>query len=465
MSRAALGVAAGALMVATGARARANGRYPQASQIVVDPSDATHWVARSTFGILETRDSGQSWSWTCEEVVGYGMSEDPPVALTADGSTLLAFSGGLRATRDGGCNWAAWQDFGFGIDLTVDPSNPHRALALARAPSMGDAGAFVSLVRTDDDGASFAAVGSPIAGDFVGQTVELGPSADGRVYASGNVQTKGDSGQFIVQPAIERSDDGGQTWTRLLPDLPGAYSLFIGAVDRSHPDVLYARPLGIMNGQLVISRDGGNTFAVILAVTGDLLGFALSPDGSTIAAGGPDAGVYVASTSDLVFRKTSSVGSYCLTWIGSRLLTCAREGAAKFSIGASDDLGAHFTSVMLLSSIAPRACPPSAAGAVCAQTWPAVAAQIQPDGGQVVAPPNGSNPVTDNNASSSHCGCSFRPASAAPFGSLLALAALMRRWRKRAGKARKRDVRRPDPPHVRSANARPFTEWPFRRRP
>jgi hypothetical protein len=435
MRRGVPGVAVAALIVAAAATSRANGRYPQASQIAVDPSDATHWVARATFGVLETRDAGQSWSWICEDAIGYGSNEDPPIAVTADGSTLVAFSGGLRATHDGGCTWGATRNFGFGIDLTLNPANPHQALALARVTS-SDAGAFVSLVRTNDDGATFAAVGQPIAGDFVGQTVELGPSADGRVYASGNVQAKGDAGQYVAKPAIERSDDGGQTWTRLLPYLPFAYSIFIGAVDRANPDVLYARTLGTMNGQLLVSRDAGATFAAILSVPGDLLGFALSPDGTTIAAGGPDAGIYVASTSDLVFTKTrSDVASYCLTWAGSRLLTCAKEGLANFSIGASDDLGATFTSVMRLSSISPLECPAATAGAACMQAWPTVAAVIQPEGGgPPVTPPNGSNAVDDTGRASTNCGCSFRPTRAAPLGALLGLAALARLRRRSAGR-------------------------------
>jgi photosystem II stability/assembly factor-like uncharacterized protein len=440
--RAALGVALAAIAVVIARQANANGRYPQASQIVIDPSDATHWVARATFGILETHDSGGSWSWMCEDAVGYTSSEDPPIAVTADGSTIVAFSGGLRATHDGGCTWSSAGDVGFGIDVTLDPSNPHRALALARATT-ADAGAHVSLLQTSDDGTTWSAGGEPIAGDFVGETVEVGPTASGRVYASGNVQARsgGDSGAFIVKPALERSDDGGETWTRFTPDLPGSYSLFIGGVDRTDPDVLYARAVGTVNGQLLMSRDGGTTFTAIFTAPGDLLGLALSPDGATLVAGGPDAGIYLASTSDLAFAKVSDIASYCLTWVGTRLLTCAKEGLADFSVGASDDRGAHFNSVMKLASISPRACPSATAGAACSQVWPSIAATIQREGGgPPIGPPSEGNAVDDSAGASSNCKCSFRARRATPFGAWVTVAVLVACARRRT-KSMRREAR------------------------
>ncbi|HEY3592865.1 MAG TPA: sialidase family protein, partial [Polyangiaceae bacterium] len=415
--------------------ANANGRYPQASQIVVDPSDPAHWVARSTFGILETHDVGAEWTWTCEAGVGYASGEDPPIAVTADGSTLVAFSGGLRTTHDAGCSWPSAGSFGYGIDIAVDPSSSHQALAIARYGA-GDAAPSTSLVETSDNGATWSAVGQPIESDFVGETIEIGDTANGRVYVSGNVQAReADSGQFVVKAALERSDDGGQTWTRFLPDLPGAYSLFIAGVDRAKPGVIYARTVGSVTGQLWMSRDGGATFSTILTVSGDLLGLALSPDGSTLVVGGPDAGILLASTADLAFTKVNDVGSYCLTWVGNRLLTCAKEGVASFSVGASDDRGATFHSVMQLASISPHDCPASSAGAICANVWPSVAAVIQPEGGgPPVPPPTGSNPVEDNASASSRCGCSFRDAPASPLGILLAslASALLMRRRARA---------------------------------
>jgi hypothetical protein len=141
-----------------------------------------------------------------------------------------------------------------------------------------------------------------------------------------------------------------------------------------------------------------------------------------------DAGIHVAATSDLVFAKTSEVGSSCLAWSGGRLLTCARDAVAGFSIGASDDLGVHFTPVMRLSSIEPRTCPAGTSASVCAQTWPAIAASLRSDGGL----PNGLNPVeSEALPAPANCRCDFRAPRRKSLASLFALAGLARRRRRR----------------------------------
>ena len=53
-----------ALFVATPS-ARANGRFPGASQLVVDPSNDQRIVVRATFGVLQTTDRGATWRWVC----------------------------------------------------------------------------------------------------------------------------------------------------------------------------------------------------------------------------------------------------------------------------------------------------------------------------------------------------------------------------------------------------------------
>src|SRR3954462_11155284 len=43
--------------------ALANGRYPAASQLVVDPNDPKHLVVSATFGFLDSRDDGKTFNW------------------------------------------------------------------------------------------------------------------------------------------------------------------------------------------------------------------------------------------------------------------------------------------------------------------------------------------------------------------------------------------------------------------
>src|SRR5579859_4462551 len=135
----------------------ANGRYPLANQLVLDPKNPAHMVARTTFGILDTEDSGRTWTWICEQAVGFfGAAEDPAIAVMADGSTIVASSQGLSLSRDGGCSWIHRippDGNRAGIDLAVDPTNPHDALALESSTATGVYAVY--LVKTSDDGATW----------------------------------------------------------------------------------------------------------------------------------------------------------------------------------------------------------------------------------------------------------------------------------------------------------------------
>src|SRR5262245_56848508 len=100
------GMAAAVVVALASGTASANGRFPAAGQVVVDPGDAKHIVLRTTYGILQTTDAGQTWHWICEQAVGYGGVEDPSMAITVDGTVLAGIFEGLSASHDRGCTWA-----------------------------------------------------------------------------------------------------------------------------------------------------------------------------------------------------------------------------------------------------------------------------------------------------------------------------------------------------------------------
>jgi hypothetical protein len=41
--------------------AQANGRFPSAGHVEVDPADPAHIVLRATYGLVVTRDGGSRW--------------------------------------------------------------------------------------------------------------------------------------------------------------------------------------------------------------------------------------------------------------------------------------------------------------------------------------------------------------------------------------------------------------------
>jgi photosystem II stability/assembly factor-like uncharacterized protein len=433
--RLAIAVSAAVLLVT--APARANGRYPLADQIVVDPGNPSHVVARATFGLLDSDDGGKSFRWVCESAIGYFGVEDPPIAVTAGGSAVVASSKGLSISADGGCSWirnpgltGTW----FGVDVTVVPARPHEALALL---SSFAAGAYtVSIVKTADDGATWNELTASLGTSFLATTIEVAPSNPDRVYVSGKVLPSGNA-------AMLRSDDGGHTFTQFPLELSGSYAIFIGAVDPRDADVVYVRTHADDVGRVIVSRDGGMSWNEIWQAPGDVAGFALSPDGAILAVGGSAAGVSVASTTDFAFRQTSKVGAYCLTFWGEKLLVCTKEAIDHFSIGVSDDLGQHFDALLHLPDVLPRGCPAGTSAGICTADWEMVATAIGADAGTSRPGDGGGIPRVDT----SGCGC--RLAASGPgderatlsliaAGSILAVAHARRRKRQPSEGMRRR---------------------------
>jgi photosystem II stability/assembly factor-like uncharacterized protein len=397
--RLASAVTAAVLACLAATSARANGRYPMADQIVVDPGNFSHLVARATFGLLDSDDGGRTFRWVCERAVGYFGIEDPPIAVTADGSIVVASSKGISVSADGGCTWirnAGIAGTWYGVDVTVVPARPHEALALLS--SSADGVYTTSIFKTSDDGVTWEALVTSLGRSFLATTLEVAPSNPERIYVSGRVLPEGTT-------AMLRSDDGGHTWAQFSLELSVADSVFIGAVDPRNADVVYLRSNGDDIGRVLVTGDGAVTWREVWQAPSDVSGFALSPDGSTLAVGGSNVGVSVASTADHVFRKTSEASVYCLTFWGDKLLVCTKEAIDHFSIGISDDLGEHFAPLLHLGDVLPRSCAADASAGVCALEWSDIATAIGADAG--ARSTDAGN--TADRASGGGCDCSLRP--------------------------------------------------------
>jgi photosystem II stability/assembly factor-like uncharacterized protein len=367
------------------ARALANGRFPAADQILVDPGDASHLVLRATYGLLQSRDGGLSWTWTCEEAVGY--MGDPSVSVLAGGSVLVGFFGTVSVSAELGCGWQSQTldaSYLYPLDSTLDPADPARAWVLTVT---ADGTRRVSLLAIDGSGAMAEIV--PVGEGFVPSTLEVAPSDPQRIYVSGAVENS---------PALVfRTDDGGQTWQRFtVPDYPNL-PLYISAIDPADPDVLYARvdgqpdttaPAGqrAPSDHLLVSRDGGESWQRVFSLDGDLYGFALSPDGSRVATGGPEAGVFLADTTDLDFQPVPAPvrGLRCLRWTADGLLACGQEMLDGWTVGRTRDEGQSFEAVWHQQDLQPLECAPaSRTGSTCPSLWPDIALRIGADPGDV----------------------------------------------------------------------------------
>lgn len=388
------GLAALAGLATLAAPAFANGRYPIANQLMVSPKDPTHLALRTTFGLVLSVDGGQSFGWICEKAAGFVNNEDPPIEVTADGSIFVASSQAMSISHDGGCAWAPVLEELSIVDADVDQSNPQRALAIASLYI--DGGTRSGLQETLDNGLTWHALGS----DFEGlpATLALAPSAPQRIYASGTSLTD-------LTPLISTSDDNGATWQSYPLTLEQISVPFIAAVDPLHPETVYVRaPTALGKDVLVVSHDFGKTFQTIFKANGGLYGFALSPDGSRVAVGGPVDPLSVASTKDYAFSAVSELAPLCLKWADAGLYACADEAKSGFSLGLSSDFGKSFQPLFHKPELTLKACPAELdTGKYCPQAWIGQQAVLGIDAG---APSAGASNASGGSPSSAGSGAS-----------------------------------------------------------
>lgn len=439
-----LGFAAAVVVTLAALPALANGRFPASGQLAVNPSDPAHLVVRTTYGLTVSHDAGARWSWICETAIGYGGTQDPMMAITADGTLLAGIFEGLSVSHDRGCQW----DFAQGglkdryvIDLATERLEPKNAVLLI-SNSIGGSMFLTQLWETKDNGATWTVAGVDMPPDFLGLTLDAAPSLPSRIYASGRY------GKPSYEGALERTNDRGKTWEKLL--IPGSNDLalpYIGGIDPQNPDVVYVRLDADKNDRLVVTKDGGTTWIEAFTSSETLSGFALSPDGATIALGGDKDGIWTAPASTLAFTKVSNVGARCLTWTTAGLYACADEFVDGFAVGLSTNEGKTFTPVMHLQVN----CGPLECGAatstqkICPDLWAATKLAIGGatcDGsdtstGSSTGASTGSSAGTTSSSSggSSDGGCSVgapaRAAGAVIPGLVLAGATLSRSRRRR----------------------------------
>jgi photosystem II stability/assembly factor-like uncharacterized protein len=360
----------------------ANGRFPAANRIVLSPSDPELVIVRATYGVLRSRDEGATWSFLCEGALGLPLAatEDPALGLTGAGALVagLLIPAGLDVSNDQGCTWNCVGGALAGLaiaDIAVRADAPSSVVALAM-PTSDDAGepAGPAVFQSTDDGAHWAQLGQALDPNLLVSTVDVAPSDPHRLYVSA---TRG-FGPGRTASLLVSLDDG-MTWTEQSVPLDTTWEAFIyiGAVDPMDADRIYIRT-GAPKGEsgptrLLVSVDAGRSFQVGLTLTGQMLGFALSPDGESIYAGGNIDGLFVGRRDTGAFARTPSVVRggdggpidvhvECLATLGSQLWACADEPSG-FVAGVSTDDGATFEPRLQLGNVgAPIPCAAGAPG-------------------------------------------------------------------------------------------------------
>jgi hypothetical protein len=344
-------VVGAALAVALSALpARANGRFPRAQHLIESPSDPNRLVIAATFGLLTTSDRGKNWYHICERAFSFqdNYGGDPLLALTADESMLVGVESSLNVSHDHGCQWApslqaAMQTIG---DFTIAKSNADTVVAVVT--SYTDGGTITVVNESLDGGKTYKTVGTPLPAQFV-YSVDVDPKDPTHIYAT--ALSKQGTGVFLF------SSDHAMNWaSSAIPNTNLDEIPYIAAIHPQDPKKIFVRTdawtdrlvIDTANDALLYSDDGGKVWTELIRKGAKLLGFALSPDGSSVLAGYGDPiesaevvdtaamGIYKSATDSFMWTRLVDYSVTCLAWTKTGAYVCASQDAG-FDLAFSQD--------------------------------------------------------------------------------------------------------------------------------
>lgn len=330
-----------AAFLATESVAHGNGAFPDTIQIFVAPERGDEFVLTTNFGLVMSRDGGASWQWTCEHGDGLGVGRYE--AARAPSPRIWGLSDlGLAFTDDIGCQWTSAVPDGrvAPYDLFADPTDPLRLLILVA----GGNGSETSIYESTNAGATFGRQLYKAAARETLTTVESARSDPRVIYAT--LLPARNPGH----PVLLHSGDGGSTWTALdSGPVVDAEDLRIVAVDPTDARTVFFRVVRAEHEELAVTRNGGATFTLPLAVPGKLTAFVQLADGTLLAgaANGNDGAVYRSVDRGATFTEISrAVHPRALAERAGKVYVAADDIQDKFALGVSKDRGQTWQRVM-----------------------------------------------------------------------------------------------------------------------
>jgi hypothetical protein len=347
--------------------------------------------------MLTTCNRGQTWQWICEESVGYRGTDDPSIAVAADGALLVgALFNGLSTTRDHGCSFENVSALGPTrvSDVSVAKRDPTRALALTS--TRNDGGNYDNWVwLSRDSGRTWAKIAT-LDPESLAFTLDSAPSDPETIYVTGSTYIERADGGVTAEGRLYRTSDGGQSWQSVaIPNSSNQSEPLLSAIDADEPRKLYVRVRGadpapgeLVRSRLLYSDNAGDSWTTVFETDAEMPGFALASDGNEVFVGVGNSlnilrpvnvesfGIYHSRTDNFEFQRVSEkrwhVG--CLTLDGDDLWVCTSQfgstDAAGFEIGRSRDRGRTIEKVMALSDPLPLQCAcDSSTGRSCPDVW------------------------------------------------------------------------------------------------
>jgi photosystem II stability/assembly factor-like uncharacterized protein len=362
----------------------ANGRFPRAERLFENPADPSELTLAATYGILTTKDRGQSWYQICEASFSLMDSYlgDPLLDFTGDRTMLVGVQASLNLSHGDACEWKSVLGGGsvFVVDYSISKSQPSTVVAVLADYEGG--GISYSLSESTDDGSTWQAIGSKLPAQTV-HTLDLDPLDPTHIYVSA---IKDDLGQLLS------SSDNGSTWTSYaIPNTDVSSAPYIAAVHPTDPEKIFVRtdswiPIDgdlTANDALLYSSDGGATWTELIRNRAKLFGFALSPDASTVLVGYGDPqggggevvsgtlGVFESAVDSFSFQRTFTGHVGCLTWTTNGLYVCTSQFFDGFELAfsATGDLSSASPVLRLDAIRGPLPCGASTPGFACKSNW------------------------------------------------------------------------------------------------
>ncbi|MFT4767742.1 MAG: photosystem II stability/assembly factor-like uncharacterized protein [Glaciecola sp.] len=250
-------------------------------------------------GVYKSTDAGKTWTHIgFEDLRQVGEirihPNDPDtIWVAAQGNTYApADDGGVFKTTDGGKTWRRvlepLNESSGAVDLAIDPGNPRILFAAMwdnqRSPwKLRSGGDGSGIWRSSDGGESWERLVDDLPEGMGKLGVAVSGAKSGRVWAV--IEAEGDEG------GLYRSDDGGDSWSQVNKErvlrARSWYYMHIFA-DPNDENTVY-----VLNAPFMKSIDGGKSFTQVNVPHGDNHYLWINPDNSDWMVNANDGGANV----------------------------------------------------------------------------------------------------------------------------------------------------------------------------
>ncbi|MFN1835402.1 VPS10 domain-containing protein [Balneola sp. MJW-20] len=242
------------------------------ADIAIHPEHENTWyVAAGSGGVWKTENAGITWTPIFDNQPSYSIGSltidphNPAVIWVGTGEDVggrhVGFGDGIYKSTDEGRTWTnmGLKESQHISTILVHPEDPDVVLVAVQGP-LWNKGGERGLYRTDDGGESW----NKVLGDdeWTGATdIVVDPREPNVMYAATWQRHRTVAAYMGGGPGsgIHKSTDGGLTWTELKNGIPGSNLGKIGlAISPQDPDIVYAAiELDRTEGGLFMSDDRG----------------------------------------------------------------------------------------------------------------------------------------------------------------------------------------------------------------